>query len=150
MIVIINFADVVFAVVAQKRQHKTKRRRRRRRPNARTNERTNEPTNEGTNECTNTKPSNPRRLQREFRIHQHCQKKSEAPIRTRLSQTCAILASDFLGYVFYGKLLFLLVSGVFAFFSPVKETRLPHPFNESLCDLMSIVPRMDLAKRFFP
>ena len=40
MIVVINFADVVFVVLAQTRQHKTKRRRR-----ERTNERTKERTN---------------------------------------------------------------------------------------------------------
>ena len=68
-------------------------------------------------------------LDREFGTHQNCKKKSEAPIRTRLNQTCAILASDFLGYVFYGKLLFLLVSGVFACFSPVQETRPQHSWT---------------------
>ena len=35
-------------------------------------------------------------------LNQHCQKKSEAPIRTRLTQTCAILASDFCWQVFMG------------------------------------------------
>ena len=33
-------------------------------------------------------------------------KKSEAQIRTRLTQTCAILASDFCWYVLYGKFFF--------------------------------------------
>ena len=31
--------------------------------------------------------------------HQHSPKKSEAPFRTRLTQTCAILASDFCWYI---------------------------------------------------
>ena len=41
-------------------------------------------------------------LGREFGIHQHGQKKSEAQIRTGLIQTCAILASDFWGMFFMG------------------------------------------------